>query len=125
MKLPFSVLDIESETWYEGTDREIYGKAICDVGGRSKVGVGYMELPPNSSTKPAHWHSSEEEHLYVLSGTANLHLGDELFLLETDSYVCFPAGQSEAHYLHNTGVEMFVYIMIGERIEGDQVTYSS
>ena len=91
---------------------------------RAKVGVGLMELPPGSNTKPAHWHSQEEEHLYALWGKAALFLGTEEFSLVPGSYVCFPASQSEPHYLANTGTEPFIYLMIGERIEDDEVTYS-
>ena len=67
MKSPVHISEVPSEVWYEGTDREIRGKALCDVGGPATVGVGYVELPPGSHTKPGHWHSKEEEHLYALS----------------------------------------------------------
>lgn len=52
MKLPLHVSEIPGDTWYAGTDREIRGRALCDVGGRAKVGVGYLELPPGSHTGP-------------------------------------------------------------------------
>ncbi len=38
-----------------------------------------MEQPSKCNTKPGHWHSKEEEHLFVLSGAATLHLGSEVF----------------------------------------------
>jgi uncharacterized cupin superfamily protein len=123
MKRPLHISEVPSGVWYEGTDREIRGKPLCDVGGPAKVGVGYLELPPGSHTKPGHWHSHEEEHLYALSGEATLHLGADRFILRPGSYVCFPAGQSVAHHLHNTGGETFAYLMIGERIPDDEVTY--
>jgi uncharacterized cupin superfamily protein len=82
-----------------------------------------MQLPPGSNTRPGHWHSHEEEHLYALSGSAVLHLGTEQHVLQTGSYVCFPAAQAVAHYLKNTGTEPFVYLIVGERIEDDRVTY--
>lgn len=123
VKRPVHESEIEPEVWYQGTDREISGKALCDVGGKSKIGVGLLELPPGCNTKPAHWHSQEEEHLFALSGSATLHLGPESFILRAGSYVCFPAGQTLAHHLDNTGTEPFRYIMVGERIDGDQVTY--
>jgi len=125
MKLPLHESEVAFESWYEGTDREIHGKPLCDVGGKARVGVGLLKLPPGSNTKPAHWHSREEEHLYALSGQATLHLGARQFLLVAGCYVCFPAAQPEAHYLENTGSEPFSYIMIGERIEDDEVNYSS
>ena len=56
MKIPLHISEVPSEVWYAGTDREIRGKPLCDIGGAAKVGVGYLELPPGSHTKPGHWH---------------------------------------------------------------------
>jgi uncharacterized cupin superfamily protein len=123
MKQPIQTNDVPAERWYAGTDREIFGRPLSDVGGKAKIGFGYMELPPGSCTKPGHWHSHEEEHLYALAGEATLHLGAQRFALCKGSYVCFPAGQAEAHHLENTSTATFVYLIVGERIAGDRVTY--
>ena len=125
IKRPLRAAEVPAEAWYVGTDREIRGRALCDVGGRAKVGVGLMELPPGSNTKPGHWHSHEEEHLYAVSGSAVLHLGADRHLLEAGSYVCFPAGQEAPPHLENAGTEPFVYLIVGERIPEDKVTYPS
>lgn len=124
MKTPVHESELEWEVWYAGSERELRGKALCDAGGRAKVGFGLLELSAGCDTRPGHWHSREEEHLYVLSGEATLHLGDRTFVLRPGSYVCFPAGQAEAHFLRNAGSVAFRYLMIGERIEGDQVTHA-
>jgi len=123
MKRPIQEADVPWETWYAGTQREIRGKALSDAGGPAKLGVGLCELPQGSNTKPAHFHSEEEEHLYVLQGRADLYLGDETFSLRVGSYVCFPAGQEAAHYIHNTGETPFLYLIVGERYETDRVVY--
>ena len=121
MKKPIREAELAFEVFAPGTREEVRFKALCDVGGRAKVGVALMELPPKCDTAPAHWHSLEEEHLFVLAGRATLHLGSERLPLEPGSYVCFPAGQAVTHMLENTGHEPFRYLMIGERIPGDQV----
>lgn len=123
MKRPLQAADVPAEVWYAGTDREIRGRALCDVGGHARVGVGLMELPPGSNTRPGHWHSHEEEHLFALAGSAVLSLGTERHRLRAGSYVCFPANQPVAHHLENDGTEPFVYLMVGERIPDDVVTY--
>jgi len=125
IKRPLRAHEVPAEVWYAGTDREIRGRALCDVGGNARVGVGLMELPPGSNTKPGHWHSHEEEHLYALSGSAVLHLGAEQHRLESGSYVCFPAGQEAAHHLENSGSETFVCLIVGERVADDKVTHAS
>lgn len=81
MKPPIHESQVNAQVWYEGTDREIRGNALSDAGGKAKVGFGLMELPIGSNTKPGHWHSKEEEHLFALSGVATLHLGAESFRL--------------------------------------------
>lgn len=121
MKKPIREAELDWEVYAPGTRGEVRFKALCDIGGRAKVGVGLMELPPKSDTSPAHWHSLEEEHLYVLASRATLHLGGEALALEPGSHVCFPAGQAVTHRLENTGPAPFRYLMIGERIAGDQV----
>lgn len=123
-KRPIHASDVEAQTWYAGTDREIHGRALSDMGGKAKVGVGLLELPPGCDTKPAHYHTREEEHLYALEGRATLHLGDERHTLTSGSYVCFPAGSSLHHYIENDGASVFRYLMIGERLRDDQVVYA-
>jgi len=123
MKRPVHESEVATESWYVGTNREIRGKPLCDVGGRAKVGFGLMELPSGSNTTPGHWHSQEEKHLFVVSGAATLHLGNEAFELKKGSYICFPAGQAVPHHINNQSCESFVFIIVGERLKDDEVTY--
>lgn len=123
-KRPIQDSDVPIETWYEGTDREIHGRALSDFGGNAKIGFGIVDLPPGSNTKPAHYHTVEEEHLYVLKGTVTLHLGNRSFSLGPGCYVHFPASQPQPHYLDNDGNEVVRYIMVGERMENDDVIYT-
>jgi uncharacterized cupin superfamily protein len=122
-KRPIHESEVDTQNWYVGTEREIRGRALCDVGGLAKVGVGLLELPSGCNTKPAHYHTMEEEHLYVLGGTATLQLGDSSYSLVPGSYVCFPAGQALPHYIDHDGPDLFRYLMIGERITDDQVIH--
>ncbi len=123
VKRPVHESDVPWQTWYQGTPTEIRGRALSDIGGNAKIGFGVLELPPGSNTEPGHWHSHEEEHLYVLSGDATLHLGNERIALSAGSYVCFPAAQATPHHLHNGGHATFRYIMVGERLAEDVVSY--
>ncbi len=120
---PIHQRDVPATTWYQGTDREITGFPLSDVDGIGKLGFGICELGPGCNTRPAHYHKLEEEHLYVLSGTATLHLGTDKFEMTEGSYVRFPAGQPEAHYVSNDTKEPLRYLMVGERHSEDEVVY--
>ena len=120
---PVSVSDVEEDVWYEGTDREIRGRALSDTFSSAAIGFGVLTLLSGSNTKPAHWHSHEEEHLYVLSGNLTLHLGDEVFLMRPGDYVRFPAGVTLPHWLENCSDDPVSYIMVGPRIDEDRVTH--
>ena len=120
-KRPIRESEVESQDWYLGTKQEIRGRALSDVGGLAKLGVGTLELPAGCNTKPAHYHTLEEEHLYVLEGTATLYLGDSTYSLLPGTYVCFPAGQTLPHYIDNHSGDVLRYLMIGERIDDDEV----
>ena len=122
-KPPIRDSEVPKTGWYTGTDREIFGQALCDVGGASKIGFGLIELSPGCNTRPAHYHTLEEEHLYVLAGEGTLHLGSETYPLMSGSYAHFPAGQAVAHYVSNESNQPLRYIMVGERIDGDEVVY--
>ena len=122
-KKPINDSEVETQVWYRGTDRELHGRALCDVGGPSKIGFGIVELLAGCNTLPGHYHTREEEHLYVLEGTGTLHLGGETYPLVTRSYVTFPAGQKIPHYVSNESNEPLKYIMVGERLEDDEVVY--
>ena len=124
-KKPVHDSDVEKTGWYLGTDREIFGQALCDVGGISRIGFGIVELSPGCSTLPAHYHTLEEEHLYVLEGSGRLHLGTESYSLMRGSYVHFPAGQEVPHFVSNDSDGPLKYIMVGERIERDEVVYEN
>ncbi len=111
------------EVWGAGTAQEIRGRALCDIDGKAKVGVGLVELGPGCDTRPAHYHPLEEEHLYALAGSATLHLGDEQHVLTPGMYVRFPAGRAVPHHIENTSEAPFRYLMVGERIDADEVVY--
>ncbi len=124
VKVPIRQADVQKIAWYQGTDREIFGQALCDVGGKSKIGFGVLELSPGCDTRPAHYHTLEEEHLYVLEGAGTLHLGADTYPLAKGTYVTFPAGQAVPHFLSNESGRPLKYIMVGERIDSDEVVYA-
>jgi hypothetical protein len=116
MKRP-PVSDAEWQIWCPGTPRELRGRALCDVGGRACRGRLSGAAARSRSRALAHAGGEDtRSRAKRCSGS-----GAETFELRAGSYVCFPAGQAAPHCLYNTGRLPFAYLMIGERIPGDEV----
>ena len=122
-KQPIHESEVAPQLWYTGTDRELKGYALSDMGGDAKIGFGIIKLEPGCNTLPGHYHTQEEEHLYVLEGTGTLHLGEETHPLRKGSYVNFPPGQKAPHHVTSDADSVLTYIIVGERIKTDEVIY--
>lgn len=107
--------DVPWEPWSEGTRFGSRARKLSKVAGAKHVGVLIEELPPGKQSCPFHYHMLEEEHLYVLEGSATLRLGDATHVIASGDYVCFPAGQRAGHCLVNHTDAPFRFLMIGEK----------
>jgi uncharacterized cupin superfamily protein len=115
--------DVEWETWSHGTRFGSRVKALGAKAGGSHVGVNIEELGPGQQSCPVHYHLLEEEHLWVLEGTATLCWGDERLTLEPGDYACFPAGDARGHALVNDSPHPFRFLMIGENNPNEVCIY--
>jgi uncharacterized cupin superfamily protein len=97
-------------------------KSIGDETGLTRIGVHLVYVEPGRDSTEYHKHYNEEECIYVLSGRGTLRLDDEEFLFEKGDFVGFPA-DTAAHDLKNTGDEMLVYLVMGQRLDQDVADY--
>lgn len=88
-----------------------------------RIGVVILEVPPGGRSAPFHYHSAEEEHVYVLDGTPTLRLGDATRPMAPGDYACFPAGQRAGHCLANDTAAPVRCVVIGERNPNDVIVY--
>ncbi|MCG8406176.1 MAG: cupin domain-containing protein, partial [Phycisphaerales bacterium] len=64
----------------------------------------------------------DEEFIYVISGRAQAHIGDEVYDVGPGDFMAFPK-KSPAHYIHNPHAEDFVYLVGGTRAPIDICNY--
>ncbi len=122
----FMLIPETSVPWQELREGERFGnrwRALANHAGAERIGVSIEELPPGKQSVPFHYHMNEEEHLYVLSGTASLRWGDETHTLKPGDYACFKAGDQRGHCLINNSTDVFRFIMIGEKNPHDVCVY--
>ena len=99
-------------------------KRLGDAAGLTQYGVNLLRLPPGSWSSQRHWHSLEDEFVYVVSGEVTLvsDSGEEI-LLAGDA-AGFKAGEEDGHCLQNRSKADAVILEVGSRIFEDAVTYS-
>jgi uncharacterized cupin superfamily protein len=120
---PISSVTMPWETWSEGTRFGGRMKHLTNAFGVYRVGVRLEELEPGKQSVPAHYHTDEEEHLFILEGTVSLRLGDQRLTMNAGDYICFPAAQPAAHCLTNESSSPCRYLMIGEKRNTDTCIY--
>lgn len=94
------------------------------AGGLTSFGVNLTCLPPGCWSSQRHWHSHEDEFVFIVSGEAVLIEDDGETVLQAGECAAFPAGKDNGHHLVNRSEEDVMYLEIGSSMDGDEVTYS-
>jgi uncharacterized cupin superfamily protein len=80
-------------------------------------------LPPKSRSALRHWHTKQDEFIYVLSGELTLITDTGESILQAGQAAGFPAGEANGHCLYNHSDEVATYLEIGDRTPDDSATY--
>ncbi|MEZ5533440.1 MAG: cupin domain-containing protein [Steroidobacteraceae bacterium] len=98
-------------------------RALGDVFGLRNFGVNRTTLKPGAMSALRHWHSVQDEFVYVISGHATLVTDAGAMTLGPGMCVGFRAGDPDGHHLENRSAEEVVYLEIGDRLPGDSGSY--
>jgi uncharacterized cupin superfamily protein len=98
-------------------------QGLGDAGGLSDFGVNLTHLPPSGWSSQRHWHSAEDEFVYVLSGEVVLITDDGEEILRAGDCAAFPKNVANGHHLINKSNEMAIYLEMGTRSGEDVCTY--
>ncbi len=98
-------------------------RALGDVFGLTRIGINQTTLPPGKCSALRHWHSDEDEFIYVLEGELVLVNDDGEQILSRGMVVGFPAGDGNAHHLKNASTEPATYLEVSNRSDADVVEY--
>ena len=97
---------------------------LGDAGGLRDFGVNLMTLPPGGWSSQRHWHSHEDELVYVLEGEVTLVEDGGETVLRAGECAAFPKGAGDGHHLINRSSMMAVYLEVGSRDPQDVTMYS-
>ncbi|MGO4851295.1 cupin domain-containing protein [Phaeovulum sp. W22_SRMD_FR3] len=107
----------------EGRGRPVETLRLSQAGGLTQIGIYLQRLWPGADTGAAHWHSAEDEFLYVTEGMVTISDDDGLHDLGPGDAAVWRAGVANAHQVRNRSAAPCGYIIAGTRIARDICTY--
>jgi uncharacterized cupin superfamily protein len=111
-------------TPYDEPCQARFRRRLGDAAGLTQFGVNMTTLPPGCWSSQRHWHTAEDEFVFVLEGEIVLvtNAGEEI--LRAGSCAGFKAGAADGHQLQNRSDRDAVVLEIGtRRPEDDEVFY--
>jgi uncharacterized cupin superfamily protein len=99
-------------------------RRLGTAGGLGDFGVNLMRLPPGNWSSQRHWHSHEDEFVYVLEGELTLIEDGGETVLRAGECAAFPKGSGNGHHMINRSGATAVYLEVGSRSPADVTTCS-
>lgn len=99
-------------------------RALGDAVGLTQIGVNLTTLPPGKESSMRHWHTHEDELIFVIEGELTLVTDDGEQLLSAGTYAGFPAGQELGHQFINKSDRPVRYLEISNRHADDSAVYT-
>jgi uncharacterized cupin superfamily protein len=98
-------------------------RRLGDALGLKNFGVNLTTIKPGVASALRHWHSHEDEFIYMVSGELVLVTDSDEQELTTGIAAGFPAGKADGHCLVNRTDRDAVYLEVGDRRPDDGVAY--
>ena len=95
-------------------------RRLGDAFGLKNFGVNLVRLPPGLASSQRHWHTHEDEFVYVLEGETVLVSNDGEQVLRAGMAAGFPAGTPDGHHFLNRSQADAVLLVVGDRREEDE-----
>jgi len=103
-----------------GRERRRLGDAL----GLTNFGVNLTRLPPGDASSQRHWHSRQDEFVFIVEGEVVLITDGGEQVLTAGMVAGFPANSGDGHRLINRSRRDAIYLEIGDRAPDDACDYS-
>ena len=88
---------------------------LGDAAGLTDFGVNLMRLPPGAWSSQRHWHSAEDEFVFIIDGEVVLVTDTGEELLRSGDCAGFKAGVKDGHHLQNRSGREAILLEVGSR----------
>ena len=98
-------------------------RRLGDACGLTRFGVNLVTLGPGGQSALRHWHTLEDEFVYVVAGELVLVTDAGEQTLKAGMCAGYPGGRRDAHHMINRASSPATYLEIGNRDAGDNAFY--
>lgn len=98
-------------------------RRLGDACGLTRFGVNLVTLGPGGQSALRHWHTREDEFVYVLEGEVVLVTDAGEQVLRAGDCAGYPAGRSDGHHFVNRSGAPARYLEVGNRDPADRAFY--
>jgi uncharacterized cupin superfamily protein len=98
-------------------------RRLGDACGLTRFGVNLVTLPPGGQSALRHWHTHQDEFVYVLEGEVVLVTDAGEQVLRAGDCAGYPAGKRDGHHFVNRSGAPARYLEVGNRDPADRPCY--
>jgi len=98
-------------------------RRLTNAAGLSQFGVNLVRLKPGTWSAQRHWHTHEDEFVWLVEGEAMLVTDEGETPMGAGDCAGFPAGEANGHCLINRSEADCVFMVVGSRLDADGAHY--
>src|SRR6185503_12811858 len=98
-------------------------RRLGDAAGLTQFGVNLLRLPPGAWSSQRHWHTHEDEFVYIVQGEVVLVTDDGEETLRAGDCAGFKAGDANGHCLQNRSKAEVIALEVGTRVAENGAFY--
>ena len=108
---------------YDAPCRARERKKLGDAAGLTQFGVNLLTLPPGAWSSQRHYHTHEDEFVFVLEGEVTLVTDAGPERLVAGEAAGFKAGDRDGHFIQNHSNARALLLEVGSRLPEDGAHY--
>jgi len=118
-----NISEVAPRTVEKGTRFSVTAKSLGRETGAQQLGCTHYIVPPGKTAFPYHFHTANDEAIYVLAGEGTLRLGDARVSVRAGDWINLATGPAGAHQLLNTGSAPLEYLCMSTTRNAEVVGY--
>ena len=97
-----NVSEVEARTETKGAKFGYSGRRLGPRVGAKSIGCSYFEVEPGRQAFPNHFHTANEESVFVIEGQGHVRIGPDEIEIRVGDYISFPVGPDNSHSVRNS-----------------------